>query len=184
LEYVPAFTTTLLKFDSVRATGFDPKAFAVRLEKVMEEKQVMPVPKEIPVVYDGPDLSRVAEANGLTAVEVCRLHSRPVYKVYMIGFAPGFPYLGELDPRLHTPRLSSPRLSVPAGSVAIGGAHTGVYPVDGPGGWNVIGHTALKLFDATRVEGVERVEAAEEAFLVRAGDRIRFVPSEPGEGGE
>ena len=86
----------------------------------------------------------------------------------MLGFSPGFPYLGDLDSRLHTPRLASPRTHVAAGSVAIGGSHTGIYSVDGPGGWNIIGHTNLKPFNSAR-DGAEM-------FFLRQGDRVRFVP--------
>jgi len=99
------------------------------------------------------------------------LHCEPVYKVYCLGFAPGFPYLGDLNPRLHTPRLATPRTRVPAGSVAIGGEHTGIYSVESPGGWNIIGRTTVALFDPSRRD--EHDEAA--AFLLRAGDRVKFV---------
>jgi len=87
----------------------------------------------------------------------------------MLGFSPGFPYLGDLDARLHTSRLASPRTCVPAGSVAIGGEHTGIYSVEGPGGWNIIGHTSVKLFDPAK-QGAEM-------FLLRQGDCVRFVPA-------
>ena len=85
----------------------------------------------------------------------------------MLGFAPGFPYLGGLNPRLHTPRLAAPRARVPAGAVAIGGEHTGIYSVESPGGWNIIGHTSVKLFDPTRKN--------EAMFRLRPGDRVKFV---------
>jgi KipI family sensor histidine kinase inhibitor len=125
--------------------------------------------KEIPVTYDGPDLERVAAAHGLTADEVRVLHSEPVYKVYFLGFAPGFPYLGDLNPKLHTPRLGSPRPRVAAGSIAIGGQHTGIYTVGSPGGWNIIGHTRIPIFDP------KRREPDENAFWLRQRDRVRFV---------
>src|SRR5204862_7859316 len=121
--------------------------------------------KEIPVIYNGPDLQRVAEHNQLTVAEVCERHAAVIYKVYMLGFSPGFPYLGDLDPCLHTPRLATPRMRVPAGSVAIGGQHTGIYASEPPGGWNIIGHTPVKLFDSEEM-----------SFLLHPGDRIRFVP--------
>jgi len=110
--------------------------------------------------------------HGLTTSEVIDLHSAPVYKVYLLGFSPGFPYLGELNERLHTPRLTTPRARITAGSVAIGGEHTGVYSVDSPGGWNVIGHTSVPMF----VPAVG--DAAEEMFFLRPGDRVKFVPIE------
>jgi len=121
----------------------------------------------LPVFYGGergPDLQFVAEHHGLSVDEVIDLHSRPEYLVYMIGFAPGFPYLGGLPQRLVTPRLEKPRLSVPKGSVGIGGAQTGVYSVDSPGGWRLIGRTPVPLYDP----GQERPS------LLQAGDRVRF----------
>src|SRR5439155_10910719 len=92
-------------------------------------------------------------------------HAAVIYKVCMLGFSPGSPYLGDLDARLHTPRLATPRTRVPAGSVAIGGQHTGIYPSETPGGWNIVGHPPIKLFNP-----------AEMSFLLNAGDQIRFVP--------
>lgn len=124
---------------------------------------------EIPVVYGGdtgPDLPYVAERTGLAPEEVVRLHAAPTYLVYMLGFLPGFPYLGGLDPRLTTPRLPTPRLKIPAGSVGIGGQQTGIYPVESPGGWAIIGRTSLTLFDPTRPD----------PCLLAPGDRVRFVP--------
>jgi inhibitor of KinA len=174
IEFVPAFTTILLEFDSEK--GFEPNligsALLGQLESVAGIALPSPDPHEIPVVYDGPDLERVAELSKLTRSEVCELHAATLYKVYMLGFSPGFPYLGDLHPRLHTPRLASPRPRVPAGSVAIGGEHTGIYSVDSPGGWNIIGHTTIKIFDPGRTESGRREE---EMFLLRPGDRVRFV---------
>ncbi len=126
---------------------------------------------DIPTDYSGPDLARVAEQSGLTVAEVIRRHAAPLYRVHCLGFSPGFPYLGGLDPQLATPRLATPRVRVEAGSVAIGGEQTGIYSVPGPGGWNLIGRTAVRLF---------RPEApsVEESVLLRAGDRLRFIPVE------
>jgi KipI family sensor histidine kinase inhibitor len=127
---------------------------------------------EIPVRYGGemgPDLQTVAAHNGLTPEAVVRLHTEAIYPIYAVGFAPGFCYLGGLDPRLHTPRLATPRTRVVAGSVGIAETQTGVYPSDSPGGWQLIGRTPLNLFNPARVE----------PFLYRAGDRIRFVPIDP-----
>jgi KipI family sensor histidine kinase inhibitor len=106
----------------------------------------------------------VAEHTGLSAAEVVERHSAPEYRVDLIGFAPGFPYLDGLDPQLATPRLAKPRLHVAAGSVAIGGAQTGIYSLPGPGGWNLIGHTEVVLFDP-----------ASGQCLLAPGDRIRFI---------
>ncbi|MHB8764855.1 MAG: 5-oxoprolinase subunit PxpB [Deferrisomatales bacterium] len=129
---------------------------------------------EIPVCYGGalgPDLDEVARVRGLTREQVVALHSGPVYPVYMLGFTPGFPYLGGLDPRLHTPRRATPRQRVPAGSVAIADRQAGIYPIESPGGWQLLGRTPLKLFDLQR----------DPPFLVTAGTRLRFRPIAPEE---
>ncbi len=131
---------------------------------------------EIPVCYGhefGEDLEVVASAHGLTSDEVIALHSAPLYRVQMIGFAPGFAYLAGLDARIATPRRPTPRTRVPAGSVAIGGELTAVYPLDLPGGWHLIGRSPLSFFDPT----------AERPSLLIAGDRVRFVPITPEEFG-
>jgi inhibitor of KinA len=122
---------------------------------------------EVPVRYggaDGPDLDEVARHHGIDAGEVVARHVEGTYVVHVIGFVPGFPYLGGLDPRLATPRRATPRTLVPAGSVGIGGAQTGVYPIASPGGWQLIGRTPLRLFDARR----------DPPALLRVGDRVRF----------
>jgi KipI family sensor histidine kinase inhibitor len=124
---------------------------------------------EIPVRYGGefgPDLPDVARHTGLTPERVVELHAGAEYLVYFLGFAPGFAYLGGLPDELATPRLPAPRKRVPAGSVAIGGNQTGMYPIESPGGWRIIGHTDAKLFDPSAAEPV----------LLRMGDRLRFVP--------
>src|SRR5579872_2912668 len=121
----------------------------------------------IPVRYDGPDLDEVAKRTGLTASEVVERHSGRLYTVYMIGFVPGWAYLGDLDPALELPRRDEPRTRVPAGSVAIAGRQTGVYPLDTPGGWHLIGHTSAPMFDPM----------ASPPATLAAGDRVRFVPT-------
>jgi KipI family sensor histidine kinase inhibitor len=124
---------------------------------------------EIPVCYEapfGPDLEEVAARTGLSAAEVVRLHARREYPVLAIGFAPGQPYLGGLDPKLALARRASPRTRVPAGSVAIANLQTAIYSFETPGGWNVIGRTPLLLFDPSR----------EPPSLLAPGDRVRFVP--------
>ena len=126
---------------------------------------------EVPVCYGGelgPDLEDVARAVALSPAEVIARHSAPAYRVYLLGFTPGFPYLGGMDPRLACPRLSSPRVRVPAGSVAIAGAQTGVYSVESPGGWRLLGRTPLRLFDPD--------PGARRPFLLAPGDGLRFVP--------
>jgi inhibitor of KinA len=125
--------------------------------------------KEVPVCYGGefgPDLAEVASFHSLSVEDVIRLHCAPIYRVYMIGFTPGFAYLGGLDERLHTRRKNEPRKKVPAGSIGIADQQTGIYPIESPGGWQLIGRTPLKLFDLAR----------ESPFLLEAGDFVRFVP--------
>jgi len=122
----------------------------------------------IPVAYggeDGPDLTEVAAHTGLAPAEVVRRHSEAEYVVYLLGFLPGFAFLGGLPPELATPRRAEPRVAVPARSVGIGGAQTGIYPLVSPGGWRLIGRTPLELFDPR----------AAEPTLLRPGDRVRFV---------
>jgi len=118
----------------------------------------------IPVRYTGPDLAYVATQTGLTPDQVIERHSSREYLVYLLGFVPGFGYLGDLDPSLVMPRRSTPRTRVPAGSVAIAGAQTAVYPLATPGGWHLIGLTTTVMFDPAR----------EPAALLKAGDRVRF----------
>jgi KipI family sensor histidine kinase inhibitor len=128
---------------------------------------------ELPVAYGGrfgPDLGDVAAHAGITERDVVAIHSSGEYLVFMLGFMPGFPYLGGMSPRIATPRLATPRTTVPAGSVGIAGAQTGVYPSASPGGWRLIGRTPVRLFDAS----------ASPPVLVEAGDLVRFVPIGPG----
>jgi inhibitor of KinA len=124
---------------------------------------------KIPVHYGGdfgPDLEKVAEYLCLTPKEVIQLHCSKPYFIYMIGFMPGFPYMGELPDALVTPRLKTPRLSVPAGSVAIAQKQTGIYPVESPGGWQIIGRSPVQLFDPEK----------EPPALLRMGDLVQFFP--------
>lgn len=169
IEFVPAFTTVLVRFNEREQAAAAGDDLLRRLERCAGAAVPAHRVTDLPVVYDGDDLERVAGLHGLTPREVAAIHSATTYKVYSLGFAPGFPYLGDLDARLHTPRLTSPRTRVPAGSVAIGGEHTGIYSVESPGGWNIIGHTKAKLFDPQK-HGAEM-------FLLRQGDRVRFVPA-------
>ncbi len=125
----------------------------------------------IPVKYGGPDLERVAVHCRMSTRLVITLHSAPDYLVRAVGFMPGFPYLQGLDPRLATPRLALPRTRIAAGSVGIGGNQTGIYPIDSPGGWNLIGHTEVSLFDPIEAKGSEA-----SGLTLRPGDTIRFVP--------
>ena len=125
---------------------------------------------EIPVNYGGdygPDLDAVATFAGCSVDEVIKRHSGRTYRVYMLGFIPGFAYMGRVDPSLAAPRHRVPRERVPAGSVGIAGLQTGVYPVESPGGWQLIGHTTTRMFDADR----------DQPSLLAAGDLVRFVPA-------
>lgn len=168
VETVPAFASLLVRYDPL-LTDYDTLAAAVgplaartRVHRRLGGRVVT-----IPVCYGGdygPDLAFVAQHAGLTEREVIRRHTAPRYRIYMLGFLPGFPYLGGLDPALFTPRLQNPRTAIPAGSVGIGGQQTGVYPVASPGGWQLIGRTPLRLF------------APDRPLPYAAGDRIRFVP--------
>jgi len=147
-----------------------------RLQRWWEESEALEPDSraiEIPVVYGtaaGPDLGEVARHAGLTEKQVVELHSSADYVVWFLGFQPGFPYLGGLPEQLATPRRAEPRLQVPAGSVGIGGSQTGIYPLATPGGWQLIGHTSLPLFDPARDEPV----------LLRPGDTVRFIPQKEG----
>ena len=170
-ETVPAFASLLIRYDPL-VTDYDRMEQAV---SALAEHLPPPRPDagrlvSIPVCYGGeygPDLSFVAQHAGLTEQEVVRRHTGREYRIYMLGFLPGFPYLGGLDPSLVTPRLQNPRTSIPAGSVGIGGEQTGVYPVASPGGWQLIGRTPLRLFEPGK------------PLLYRAGDRIRFAAITP-----
>jgi inhibitor of KinA len=168
LEVVPAYAALAVYYDpehedysSLAAQLQSLVASAVNPGSMIEGRE-----HRIPVRYDGPDLSEVAERSSLTVAEVIERHSAPWYQVYLIGFVPGFAYLGDLDPTLVLPRRAEPRKRVPAGSVAIAGAQTGVYPLETPGGWHLIGRTDTVLFDPHRSP----------AALLHPGDRVRFEP--------
>lgn len=169
-DLVPAFASL--------GVFFDPSADAVRvraeLEAILDATEVAPTAQrtgntvEIPVVYGGdhgPDLDSAAQELGLSPAQLVARHAAGEYTVAMIGFAPGFPYLSGLDPALALPRLATPRGRVAAGSVAIGGAQTGIYPRESPGGWRILGRTPLVLFDPQR----------DSPALLQPGDRVRFV---------
>ncbi len=165
IDLVPAYETVALFFVDI-----DSRHRAEKQLKSLEfaaGKSVAAASRlhEIPVVYDGVDLHSAASELQMSVDELIALHSGAEYTVAMVGFLPGFPYLLGMDPRLSLPRLETPRPSVPKGSVAIGGAQTGIYPAQSPGGWRLIGVTDVELFDASRAE----------PSLLRAGDRLRFV---------
>lgn len=172
VETVPAYCTLLIHYDPLILT-FDQVTHWVRdkLTQVDDSLNRKPRQLEVPTRYggaSGPDLEAVAASKGISTADIVRIHSEREYTVYMMGFTPGFPYLGILDERLITPRLETPRTLVKAGTVAIAGSQTGIYPLDSPGGWHLIGWTPLKLFDPTR----------EIPFLFTPGDIIKFTPLE------
>lgn len=172
VELVPTYGTILVVYDPLKAdyeTMKEQMAFLTGMTPAAEEEGEEGAVLEIPVCYGGvfgPDLDHVAEVNGLTPEEVVGIHSKPAYLVYMVGFTPGFPYLGGMDERIATPRLLSPRERIPAGSVGIAGHQTGVYPLESPGGWQIIGRTPVTLFDPEK----------DPPALLSAGMRIRFKP--------
>jgi KipI family sensor histidine kinase inhibitor len=168
IDLIPAYRTLLILFDPLLLTDDQLIEHIAALE--LADGATPPARTiTIPVIYGGeygPDLNAVAAHSGLTPEEVIVRHSSAIYLVYFIGFSPGYPYLGGLDPALHTPRLTQPRLVVPAGTVAIGGQQTGIYPQETPGGWRLIGRTPTRLYDPT----------AAEPFLLRPGDEVRMRP--------
>ncbi|WP_340400254.1 5-oxoprolinase subunit PxpB [Paenibacillus sp. FSL H8-0079] len=168
IEWVPSYTSVTLFYDPFISSY--PELCLILLQQLNQMKESVqnkPRTVTIPVCYGGewgPDLDYVASEHGLTTEEVIAIHTSGDYLVHMIGFAPGFPYLGGLSERIATPRRATPRLRVEAGTVGIGGKQTGIYPVDTPGGWQCIGRTPLRLFRPD-----ENVPS-----LLAAGDRVRF----------
>ncbi|MGN1095241.1 MAG: 5-oxoprolinase subunit PxpB [Eubacteriales bacterium] len=169
-DFIPAFCSLTVIYDPARLSykklcALINDALKSTDGKREEQKKIY----KIPVCYGGelgPDLHDVARLTGLSEQEVVRRHSTPDYMIYMLGFLPGFAYLGGLDRSIEVPRLDSPRTCIPQGSVGIGGSQTGIYPLDSPGGWRLIGRTPLLPYDAGR----------EKPVLYEAGDYIRFVP--------
>ncbi len=169
-DLVPTYRSILVYYDPTLISLPELQTAVTELDRNSEERSLQkPRTVEIPTLYGGeygPDLEFVAANAGLTPQEVIDIHSGAEYQVYMMGFSPGFPYLGGMPEGLTTPRLDTPRLEIPAGSVGIAESQTGVYPLVSPGGWRLIGRCPLKLFDTN----------AEPPSLLAAGDRVRFVP--------
>jgi inhibitor of KinA len=169
LTVAPAFKSLTAYYDCGKLTWKDIECWIAESLRIVSIASLPPNRTvEIPVCYDAEfamDLASVAESHSLSIDEVVRLHSDAKYVVQMIGFSPGFPYLAGLPLPLQTPRRASPRLKVPVGSVAIGGNQTGIYSLETPGGWNIIGRTPMRLFDPQR----------DPLCLLRTGDAIRFV---------
>jgi inhibitor of KinA len=150
-DLVPGYRSLLITYDPLQTSFSALQATIAGLQETLGGSPV-PLPKtlRIPVVYGGkygPDLEWVAGYHGTSPEEIVRIHTQSTYQVYMIGFTPGFPYMGELPESIATPRRDSPRTAVPAGSVAIAQRQTGIYPVESPGGWQLIGRTPIKFFD-------------------------------------
>lgn len=167
IEWVPGYTTLTVHFDPT-ATSILQLSDDLRLAMIGRPEPGIGSSGhlvEVVVRYDGSDLADVAAATGLSVREVVARHSAVEYRVLLLGFVPGFAYLGPIDPALVLPRRASPRTRVPAGSVAIAGAQTGIYPAETPGGWHLIGRTAAALFDPRRASPA----------LLAVGDRVRFA---------
>lgn len=169
IETVPAYATLLVHYDSLSLSFTHIKhILREKLAQIQENESRKPRRVEVPVRYGGelgPDLEVVAYQLGLCIEDVIRIHSEKIYTVYMMGFTPGYPYMGKLDDKLIMPRLETPRTHVPAGTVAIAGSQTGIYSIESPGGWNLIGWTPLKLFDPH----------SDSPFLFAPGDEVKFV---------
>ncbi len=170
VETVPTYRSLMVHYDP---SVIPYAAVRERLEKLLDEMGEIEIPPspvlEIPVLYGGemgPDLAFVAENASISEEEVIRVHSSAEYLIYMLGFTPGFTYLGGMSESIATPRLKQPRVKIPAGSVGIAGTQTGVYPIDSPGGWQLIGRTPVKMYDPDR----------DTPILPEAGQYIKFFP--------
>ena len=169
IELVPTYRSLMLHYDPTLTRPDALQRDILSLDTDASGKADDQRLIEIPTLYGGeygPDIGFVAENAGMSESEVIEIHSSADYLVYAMGFSPGFPYLGGLDPRLNTPRLNTPRTLIPGGSVGIAETQTGAYPVASPGGWQLIGRTPLKLFDPE----------SDPPTVINAGDRARFVP--------
>ncbi len=179
IEYIPAFTTVTVFYDPyLLSNQYDQEKlpydvvcdfFKEAFSDLSVQREINTNVVEIPVCYGGefgPDIETVAKMNGLTIDEVIHIHSSADYIVYMIGFAPGFAYIGGMSEKIAAPRLETPRLKIPERSVGIAGMQTGIYPIETPGGWQLIGRTPIRLF---------RPEE-DTPSLLKAGDKIRFKP--------
>ena len=167
-EFVPSFRAVLIHYNPAvlsfeKLSEILKKALDKPVQELTHHKRIV----KVPVCYDseyGPDIEDVAKHAGLSISEVIELHTKAPYLVYMLGFQPGFPYLGGLDERLHTPRLETPRIKLEAGSVGIGGGQTGLYPMESPGGWRIIGVTPVRCYNPDK----------DKPIPYKAGDYIKF----------
>ena len=166
-QAVAGYTGVTVHFDPDQTT---PDALGAAIKRLAAKRPPMAEPgrlHRIPVVYEGPDLEEVAARLKLTPEQIVELHTGPIYRVFLLGFVPGWAYLGPLPEELELPRRHVPRTQVPAGSVAIAGRQTGIYPLPTPGGWHLIGRTSVKLF----------LPDSDPPSLFRAGDRVKFFAS-------
>jgi len=170
VEVVPTYRAVLIHYEP----DVLPYDELIRhIYEIIEKTKDIDIPRsevvEVPVCYGGeygPDIATVAKNAGISEKKVIEIHTQPAYLIYMLGFTPGFAYMGGMNKKIATPRLSSPRVRLEAGSVGIAGEQTGIYPIASPGGWQIIGRTPLVLFDPK----------AENPFLFKAGQRVRFYP--------
>lgn len=170
IDIIPTYRSLLINYDCRKISGDKlVKAIKKHIDKCNTGSDNKKRIFVVPVCYEGefaPDMKNVCDHNKLTPEEVISIHTSSDYLIYMLGFLPGFPYLGGLDERIHTPRLESPRTSISEGSVGIGGKQTGIYPMASPGGWQLIGKTPIKVYDSKR----------ENPIPYNTGDYIRFKP--------
>ena len=166
IELIPTYRSIKIDYDPCKIK-FDTlvKKLDILKENILAIDFERPRVIEIPVLYKGPDLKYVSEYNNISVDEVIEIHSSKKYLIYMLGFTPGFPYLGGMNEKIITPRLKEPRSKIEAGSIGIAGNQTGIYPMESPGGWQLIGKTPLKLFDYEK----------EDPFLFESGDYMKFV---------
>lgn len=169
-EMIPTYRSLMINYNPLKI-DFDSLLKEVKLleKNIKSSGTIKKNIIEIPVLYGGeygPDIENVAKHNNLSIEEVIKIHSEKEYLIYMLGFTPGFPYLGGMDERIETPRLKIPRTKIPGGSVGIASKQTGVYPIDSPGGWQLIGRTPLKLYNPDK----------ESPILLKAGNYIKFIP--------
>ena len=166
---IPTYRSLMIQYNPLLITYDALIEKLVDLEGQLSSMDIpSPIVIEIPVSYGqdhGEDLHFVAKYNSISEEDVVKIHTSRKYLIYMIGFTPGFPYLGGMDEAISSPRLDKPKMKIEAGSVGIAGSQTGVYPVESPGGWRIIGRTPLKLYDAQR----------ERPILLNTGDYIKFV---------
>jgi KipI family sensor histidine kinase inhibitor len=166
-QAVAGYASVTVHFDPDQTTH---EALAAAIKRLAAKRPPMPEPgrlHRIPVTYDGPDVEAVAAMLKLSPERIAEIHARPIYRVFLVGFIPGWAYLGPLPEELELPRRDVPRTLVPAGSVAIAGRQTGIYPLPTPGGWHLIGRTPVKLF----------LPDSDPPCLFRAGDRVKFFPT-------